>query len=125
MLAAGRDEVAEERDPVAVVVVEAIPERPQPRPPREVGEERRLAVAGVGEDEDHPVVDLGGEPVEEPVARERLVAQRRTLDLRGLDRVPVHPVAVGSMRHRTGCRRAPGRRRPVPTARAPGAGREG
>ena len=102
VLAAGRDEMAQERDPVAVVLVEAIPERPQPRPSREVGEQRGLAVACVGQDEDHPVVDLGGQPIEQPVPGERLVPQRRALDLRGLDRVPVHSVAEGSMRERAG-----------------------
>ena len=47
-------------------------------------------------------MDLGGEPIEQAVARERLVPKRRALDLRELDRVTVHHVAVGSMRHRTG-----------------------
>ena len=37
-----------------------------------------------------------GEPVEEPMARECLLAQRRRLDLRVLDRVAAHVVAVGS-----------------------------
>ena len=72
------------------------------RPTREVGEERGLAVARVGEDEDDALMDLGGQPIEQAVARERLVPKRRALDLRELDRVAVHPVAVGSMRHRTG-----------------------
>ena len=98
VLAAGGDEVVQEGDPVAVVIVEAIPERPQPGPPREVGEQRGLAVAGVREDQDDPVVDLGAQPVEQPVSRERVVAQRRALDLRRLDRVagsrrrPVAPI---------------------------------
>ena len=81
MLAAGGDEVVEERDPVAVVVVQPIPERPQAGPPGEVGQQRGLAVAGVGQDEDDPAVDLGVQPVEQPVPRQRLVAERRRLDL--------------------------------------------
>ena len=61
------------------------------------------------------MVDLGGQPVEQPIARQRLVAQRRTLDLRGLDRVPVHSVAE-RLHVRTGRGRVdPGRRRPAPT----------
>ena len=105
VLAAGGDEMAQERDPVAIVLIEAIPERAQPRPSREVGQQRGLAVAGVRKDEDHAVVDLGGQPIEQPVPGERLVTQRRALDLRGLDRVPVHSVAEGSMRERAGGRR--------------------
>ena len=42
------------------------------------------------------VVDLLGEPIEQPMARERLLAQRRRLDLRVLDRVAAHVVAMGS-----------------------------
>ena len=102
VLAARGDEVVQERDPVAVVVVQPIPQRPQPGPPREVGEQGRLAVAGVGEDQDDAAVDLGRQPIEQPIPRERLVAQRRALDLRGLDRVPVHSVASGSMCERVG-----------------------
>ena len=64
--------------------------------PREVGEERGLAVPGVGQQQDDPLVDLRGEPVEEPMARQGLLAQRRRLDLRVLDRVAAHVVAVGS-----------------------------
>ena len=45
VLPARGDEVAQERDPVPIVVVEPIPQGPQPGPPREIGEERRLAVA--------------------------------------------------------------------------------
>ena len=67
VLAARGDQVVQERDPVAVVLVEPVPEGPQPGPPREVGEQRRLAVARVGEEQDHSPVDLGPQPVEEPV----------------------------------------------------------
>ena len=55
----GGDEVAQERDPVAVVFVEAVPQRPKAGPPREVGQQRRLAVAGVRQDQDHALMDLG------------------------------------------------------------------
>ena len=85
--------MAQERHPVAVVVIEPVPQRPDPGPPREVREQGRLAVAGVGQDQDDPVVDLGGDPIEQPVAGQRLVAKRRPLDLGGLDRVPGHAVA--------------------------------
>ena len=94
--AARGDQVVEHRDPVAIVVVEPVPQRAQPGPAREVGEERGLAVAGIGQQQDDPLVDLRGEPVEEPVARQGLLAQRRRLDLRVLDREAAHVVAVGS-----------------------------
>ncbi|MEO8571289.1 MAG: hypothetical protein ABI553_06265 [Chloroflexota bacterium] len=97
MLATRRDEVIQERDPVAIVFIEAIPERSQTGPLGEIGEQRGLAVPGVREDQDHTVVDLSAQPVEEPVARKGVVAQRRTLDLRGLDRVAVHCVARSSV----------------------------
>ena len=115
VLASGGDEVAQERDPVAVVVIEPVPEGPEPGPPREVGQERRLAVAGVGEDEDHPVMDLGREPIEQAVAGQGLVAQRRTLDLRGLDRIPVHSVARAPCGDGPAAAGRQGRRRPAPT----------
>ena len=54
VLAAGGDEVVQEGDPVPIVIFEPVPERPQPGAPREVGQQRRLAVAGIGEDEDRP-----------------------------------------------------------------------
>ena len=76
VLAPGRDEVVQEGDPVPVVLVEAVPERAQAGSLREVGEQRRLAVAGIREHEDDPVVDLGGQPIEQPAACERVVAQR-------------------------------------------------
>ena len=98
VLAAGGDEVVQERDPVAIVVLEPVPQGPKAGPPREVGEQRRLAVARIGEDEDHAVVDLRAQPVQQPIAGERLVAQRRRLDLRELDRVAVQGVARGSVR---------------------------
>ena len=96
------DEVAQERDPVAILVVEPVPQGPQPRPLREIGKQRRLAVARVGQDQDHAMVDLGREPIEESIPGERLVPQGRALDLRRLDRVPVHSVASGSMCERVG-----------------------
>ena len=46
--------------------------------------------------QDDPLMDLRGEPVEEPMARQGLLAQRRRLDLRVLDREAAHVVAVGS-----------------------------
>ena len=58
-------------------------------PPREVGEEGRLAVPGIGQDEDDAAVDLGAQPIQQPRTFERLVAERRTLHLRQLDRVAV------------------------------------
>ena len=94
--------MAQERDPVAIILVQAIPERTQPRASREVGQQRGLAIACVSQDEDHPLVDLGGQPIEQPVPGERFVPQRRALDLGRLDRVPVHSVAEGSMRERAG-----------------------
>ena len=59
VLAPGGHEVAQEGDPVAVLVVEPIPQRPQPGPLREIGEQRRLPVARVGQDQDDAMVDLG------------------------------------------------------------------
>ena len=76
--------------PVTVRLVEAIPEGAQPRSSREVREEGRLAVAGLGEHEDHPPMNLRVEPIEQPVAAERLLAHRWRLDLRRLDGIPVH-----------------------------------
>ena len=95
VLAPGRDEVMEQRRPVEVVVVQAIPERPESGPTREVREQRRLAVPGVREDQHDPAVDLGVQPVQEPIAGERLVAQRRRLDLGVLDGV-AHGVTARS-----------------------------
>ena len=87
MLSTGRDEVVEQRDPVAIVGIEPVPERPHPGPAREVGEECRLAVTRVGEDQDDPTVDLGAQPVQQPRSLERLIAERGTLHLRDLDRI--------------------------------------
>src|SRR3954471_11343747 len=100
MLAPRGNEVAEERDPVAVVLVEAVPEGPQPRTTREVREQRRLAVAGFGHDEHDAVVDLDLEPVEKPGARQSLFAQLRALHLRRLDRISVQVRAVTPRHHR-------------------------
>ena len=93
VLAARCDQIREERDPVAVFLVHPVPERPEAGPAGEVGEERRLAVAGVGDHEHDAVVDLDVEPVEQAVARQRLLAERRALDLADLDRVAAHTVA--------------------------------
>ena len=86
----------QERDPVAIVLVEPVPDRPQSRPAGEVREERGLAVAGIGEHEDDALVDLRGQPIEQPMTCQGLLAQRRRLDLRVLDRKAAHVVAVGS-----------------------------
>ena len=110
MLAAGGDQVMEHRDPVAVVGIESVPERPHPRAPSEIGEECRLAIPGVGEDEDDAAVDLGAQPVQQAWSFQRLVAERWTLDLRVLDRVAADLVAqVGT----------PGRRHPGHIVRVP------
>ena len=93
MLAAGGDQVREERDPVPILLVHPVPERPEARPTGEVGEERGLAVARVGDHEDDAVVDLDVQPVEQPMARQRLLAERRALNLADLDRVAAHTVA--------------------------------
>ena len=71
--AAGRHQMVEDRDPVPVVLVEPIPQRPQPGPTGEVRQQRRLAVSGVGEDQDDPVVDLGREPVQQAMTGQRLL----------------------------------------------------
>ena len=68
---------------------------------------------------------LAREPIEQAVPRQRLVAQRRTLDLRGLDRVPVHSVAERLHVRQRGRRADPGRRRPAATIRSPGVARGG
>ena len=51
-------EVGDEADPVAIASIEPEPERPDPGPPREVGEQGRLAVARLGDHEDRSGVDL-------------------------------------------------------------------
>ena len=96
VLATGRDEVRQEADPVAIVVVEPVPDRAQPGPAGEVREERRLAVAGVGDHEEHAAVDLRLEPVEQARARKDLVAERGRLDLSRLDRVAHAGASLGA-----------------------------
>ena len=91
-----RDEVGEEADPVAVAAIEPKPQHPDAGPPGEVGEQGRLAVAGLGDEEHDPPMDLDRQPLEEAVAGERLVAQRRRLDLADLDRVLGHLAEVPS-----------------------------
>jgi hypothetical protein len=103
VLAARGDEVVQQRDPIAVVWIEPIPQRAQPRPSRKVRKECRLSVSGISQEEDDPAMDLQSKPVEKTRSLERLVAECRTLDLRDLDRVAAAFVAqVGT----------PGRRRP-------------
>ena len=51
-------------------------------------------------------MDLGGKPVEQAIACQRLVAERRDLDLRGLDGIPVHTFAERSLQQRPGDRAA-------------------
>jgi hypothetical protein len=74
VLTARRDEVVHDGQPVAVVVVESVPQRSRSAPPREIGEERGLAVTGVGQDEDDAAVDLRPKPIEQTWSGERLVA---------------------------------------------------
>ena len=50
-LAAAGDEVPEERQPVTVVRVEAVPRRQARAAPRPVAEQRRLAEAGLRDDQ--------------------------------------------------------------------------
>ena len=84
------DEVMQDGDPVAIGLVEAVPDRPESGPAGEVREQRRLAVARLGDHEDQPMVDLRVEPLEEPIAGERFVPEDRGLDLGRLDREGVH-----------------------------------
>ena len=84
-LAPGRHDVVHEDHPVAVGLVEPVPERADPRPSAPVGQEGRLSVAGVGHDEHEPRVDLRGHPVEQALSLERLGGQERRLDLPDLD----------------------------------------
>ena len=97
VLPPGRDQVAQERHPVPVVVIQPIPQGPDASPPREVRQQGRLAVAGVGQDQDDAVMDLRGDPIQQPVPGQRLVTKRRPLDLRGLDRIPGHAVKGSEM----------------------------
>ena len=82
----------QEADPVAILLVDPIPEGPQPRASREVREERGLAVAGVADHEHDAAVDLDVQPVQQPRPGERLVAECGRLDLPGLDRVAGHAI---------------------------------
>ena len=93
VLAARGDEVVQERDPVPVVVVEPVPEGPHPAAPREIGQQRRLAVARVGQEHRDPAVDLHPQPVEQARTLQRLVPQRGSLHLLELDGVAVDLVA--------------------------------
>ena len=93
VLSARGDEVVQERDPVAIVRVEPIPERPHPASAGEVGKQGGLPVARIGEEQHDPAMDLDPQPVEQAWALERLVAQRGTLDLGELDRVAADLVA--------------------------------
>ena len=96
VLAAGRHQVRQEADPIPIIVVEPVPDRPEPGPAREVREERRLAVAGVGDHEEHAAVDLRLEPVEQARARKDLVAQRGRLNFSRLDRVAHAGASLGA-----------------------------
>jgi hypothetical protein len=88
-LAPRRHEVVEQDGPVAVGLVQPVPETSDPGAPAEIGEKGGLAVAGIGHDQDEAGVDPDMEPVEEPVAPERLLGEERWLDLALLDRVAV------------------------------------
>ena len=107
VLAACGDQMVQERDPVPVVIVEPIPQRPHPGPTGEVGQQGRLAVPGIGEDEDDPAMDLRVQPVQQPRPLEGFVAQRWTLDLGQLDREAVDLVAQRATPRRRGIRPPP------------------
>ena len=92
VLAPGGDEMRQEPDPVAILLVDPVPERPQPRSPREVGQERGLAVARVADHEHDTAVDLHVQPVQQARSGEGLVTKRRGLDLPGLDRIAAHAI---------------------------------
>src|SRR5439155_24336829 len=79
------------------MAVEPIPQRAEARSPREVREQGRLAVAGLGDNEQDAVMNLCGEPVEEPVPGQRLVTERWALNLRRLDRVASDAAVVPSV----------------------------
>ena len=100
-----RHEIRDEPDPVAVPAVEPKPEHTEARSAREVREEGRLPVAGLGDQQDGAPVDLDRKPLEQPVARQRLLAERWRLHLADLDRVLGHGPEVpsrGSERGQTG-----------------------
>ena len=87
------DEVVHDGDPVAVIVVEAVPQGAKTSPRREIGQQRRLAIARFRQDEHQALMDLGVQPVKQAVARQDVVAKWRRLDLRRLDREGVHLVS--------------------------------
>ncbi len=90
VLAARCDQVREEGAPAAILRVHPVPQGPQVSPPREVSQQRRLAIAGLGDDEHDAVVDLDVQPIEKPMAGEGFLPQQRSLDLPRLDREPAH-----------------------------------
>ena len=100
-LLAGRDEVTDQADPAPIVLFDPVPQDPSASPTREVGQQRRLGVASLSRDEDYPRVGLGAQPVEQAVAREGFDAQRRTLNLRRLERNLRHALPRLAMRGRT------------------------
>ena len=59
-----------------------------------VREDGRLAVAGLGGDQDDAVVDLRVEPVQQAIAAKDPLGERRALDLRQLDREARHCAAA-------------------------------
>ena len=105
-LTARRDEVVEEAHPVAVLLVEAVPHRRTTVMAGEVGEEGRLAIARFGDHEHDPVMDLDLQPVEQPLPTQDFPPERRSLDLRRLERELVHDLAADRKRHGRGRRRS-------------------
>jgi hypothetical protein len=91
----GGHQVRDETDPVAIASIEPEPQDANSSPPREVGEKRGLAVPSLGDEQHDAAMDLDGEPVEQSVAGEDVLAKRRRLDLAELDRV------VGRLRRRS------------------------
>ena len=106
VLATGGDEVRQEPDPVAILLVDAIPQRAEPRSTGEIRQKRGLAVARVGNHEHDPAVNPDVQPVEQARSGQRLVPKRRGLDLPGLNRIAAHVVpcidadAIGRRDHR-------------------------
>jgi len=99
-LPARGDDVVDEDGPVAVVLIQAIPERANAGSPAPVREERGLAIAGIGDDEREPGAGLRVKPVQQPVAPKRLLGEERRLNLADLDRVAedFHVVLLGGAR---------------------------
>ena len=95
-------QIADEADPAAIVFVDPKPQDAAPRPTGKVSEQRGLAVAGLGRDEDDPGLVLGGQPIEQPVTLERLGTKRGTLDLGRLEREFGHTLPRLAVRGRTG-----------------------